>query len=71
METTDPEFYTPQELAALGRVGERWIEKQIPKRRLPGMTKWGRYWRFRKSEVDRQLLTGSLLLPDPKAKGRP
>jgi hypothetical protein len=34
------------------------------------MTRWGRYWRFRKADVDRQLLTGSLLLPEPKAKGR-
>lgn len=70
METADPEFYTPEELATLGKVGDRWVEKQILKRRLPGMTKWGRYWRFRKSEVDRQLLTGSLLLPDPKVKTR-
>lgn len=70
METSNPEFYTPAELAAMGRVGERWIEKQIPKRRLPGMTKWGRFWRFRKDEVDRQLLTGSLLLPPSKAKSR-
>lgn len=70
MQTLNPEFYTPEELAALGNVGKRWVEKQIPKRRLPGMTKWGRYWRFRKSEVDRQLLTGSLLLPNPQGKTR-
>ena len=66
----DPEFYTPGELASLIRVGERWIEKQIPKRRLPGMTKIGRYWRFKKSEVDRQLLSGSLLLSDFKRNSR-
>ncbi len=62
----EPEFYTPHELASLVRVGVRWIEKQIPKRLLPGMIKVGHYWRFRKSEVDRQLLTGSLLLSAPK-----
>jgi excisionase family DNA binding protein len=70
MRQSDNEFYTPAELASLVRVGERWIEKQIPKRRIPGMTKVGRYWRFRRSEVDKQLLTGSLLLPTRKAKSR-
>jgi excisionase family DNA binding protein len=71
MEPGEAEFYTPAELAALVQVGQRWIEKQIPKRRLPGMTKVGRYWRFRKSEVDKQLLNGSLLLPATKRKTHP
>jgi len=61
--TSDPQFFTPAELASLVNVGLRWVEKQIPNRRLPGMTKVGRYWRFRRSEVEKQLLSGSLLLP--------
>jgi len=70
METEEAEYYTPDELAALVRVQRRWIEKQIPKRRLPGMTKVGRYWRFRKSEVEKQLLSGALLIPIvKKARG--
>jgi excisionase family DNA binding protein len=70
MELNDSEYYTPAELAALVHVGERWIEKQIPKRLLPGMTKIGKYWRFRKSEVEKQLLSGTLLLPGPKRSRR-
>lgn len=70
MEVKNTEYYTPDELASLVRVGRRWIDKWIPKRRLPGMTKVGRYWRFRKSEVEKQLLSGSLLLPAAKRISR-
>lgn len=70
MTSNNSDFYTPEELASLVQVGARWIEKQIPKRRLPGMTKVGRYWRFKKADVDRQLLTGELLLPFSKSKTR-
>ncbi len=70
MQTIDPEYYTPEELTQLVRVGARWLEKQISKRCLPGMTKVGKYWRFKKSDVDKQLLTGSLLIPFTKHKTR-
>jgi excisionase family DNA binding protein len=71
METMGADFYTPEDLARLVQVGRRWIEKQIPKRRLPGMTKVGRYWRFRKADVDKQLLSGTLLLPTVKRMRHP
>jgi excisionase family DNA binding protein len=58
-----PEYFTPQELAVILHVGARWVQKQIEARRLPGLTKVGRYWRIRKSDFEKRILTGEVLLP--------
>ena len=60
--TTEPEFITPEELAAKINMSRKFIEKHIGTRRLPGMVRIGRHWRFRRAEVEKQLSTGSFLL---------
>jgi excisionase family DNA binding protein len=56
------EFLTPDELAQYLKMSRKFIEKHIATRRLPGIVRIGRHWRFRRSEVDKRLSTGSLLL---------
>lgn len=58
-----PAFLTPEELAAFLKVPPRWVEKQTQARRLPGQTKVGRYWRYRRADIEKQILTGEILLP--------
>ena len=58
----EPEFFTPDELAVKLSMSRKFIEKHIGSRRLPGMIRIGRHWRFRRVEVERQLSTGSFLL---------
>ena len=61
------EVFTPEELAGFLKVDLRWVEKQTQARRLPGMFKAGRYWRYRRAEVEKQLLSGQVVLPRKKA----
>lgn len=64
----DSPHLTPDELTAYLNVPPRWVEKNT--HRLPGRTKVGRYVRFRLVDIERQLLTGSVLLPMPETSGR-
>jgi excisionase family DNA binding protein len=57
---TEPELYTPGELAELLRVPVRTIEKWCLQRRLP-VVKVGRLNRFPRVEVQKKLLSGCLL----------
>lgn len=54
------EFYTPEELSELLKVPKRTIEKWSLKRRLP-VVKVGRLNRFPRGEIQKRLLSGSLL----------
>ena len=56
----EPEFYTPEELAALLRIPLRTLEKWTLQRRLP-VVKVGRLNRFPRVEIQKRLLNGSLL----------
>jgi excisionase family DNA binding protein len=56
----EPEFYTPEELAALLRIPIRTLEKWTLQRRLP-VVKVGRLNRFPRVEIQKRLLNGSLL----------
>jgi|GEM_PF-1402203 excisionase family DNA binding protein len=58
--TLEPDFYTPGEMAALLRVPLRTLEKWTLKRRLP-VVKVGRLNRFPRVEIQKRLLSGSLL----------
>ena len=64
----EPFFFTPEELTAFLNVPERWVEKNTY--RLPGRTKIGRYVRYRRADIERQLLTGSVLFPKAEPKIR-
>lgn len=60
--TDTNELLTPDELAQYLKMSRKFIEKHIATRRLPGIVRIGWHWRFRRSEVDKRLSTGSLLL---------
>jgi excisionase family DNA binding protein len=54
------EYYTPEELAALGHVPLRLIQKWAMAKKLP-CVKWGRLNRFPRIEIQKRLLSGSIL----------
>lgn len=60
-------YFTPAGLAVHVSMSEKWVEKHTAARRIPGQTKMGRAWRYDKVAVQRALLAGQLLLPDPKS----
>jgi hypothetical protein len=55
---------TPRELANRLHMSLKWVEKQTQNRRIPGQIKVGRVWRYSWSELQRQMLSGKILL-DP------
>lgn len=59
-ETQAPEYYTPVELAAMLRIPRRSLERWVLQRRLP-VVKIGRLNRFPRVEIQKRLLSGSLL----------
>lgn len=58
----EQEFLSVKQLANYLNCSEKFIRKHIESRRLPGMVKIGRVYRFRKSDVEKKLLSGQLLL---------
>ncbi len=61
---TAPDILTPEGLGDWLGVGEKWVEKNTQARLIPGAFKAGKYWRYRRSEIERQILkTGQALLP--------
>ncbi|NLL15367.1 MAG: helix-turn-helix domain-containing protein [Fibrobacter sp.] len=58
----EQEFLSVKQLADYLNCSEKFIRKYVERRRLPGMVKIGRVYRFRKSEVEKKLLSGQLLL---------
>lgn len=62
-ETRAPEYLTPQALAAMMSVSLKFIIKQTQARRIPGQIKVGRIWRYKRSEVEKRVLSGHFLLP--------
>lgn len=55
------EFLTPQQLADKCNVSLKFVQKHTATRRLPGATKMGRLWRYRRTDVEKRLLSGRLL----------
>jgi len=56
----EPELYTPGEMAAMLRVPLRTLEKWVLQRKIP-VVKVGRLNRFPRVEIQKRLLSGSLL----------
>jgi hypothetical protein len=69
MDSEDSEFLTAPQLAAKIHMSVAFVEKYTQSHRLPGMVKMGRFWRYRLIDVEKQLLTGQILLP-PKRKAQ-
>ena len=61
--TNQPEILTPKELAIFLKRSVQWVQKQAMARLLPGQFKVGRFTRFLKADIEKQLLTGQVLLP--------
>ncbi|HEX2956568.1 MAG TPA: helix-turn-helix domain-containing protein [Chitinispirillaceae bacterium] len=66
MKTCDSDYITAQQLADYVNCSIKFIRKHIESGRLPGMVKIGRVYRFRKSDIEKRLLSGQLLLDSNK-----
>jgi len=62
MDKIEPEYFTADELAIYLKMSRKFIEKHVGTRRIPGMVKIGRSWRFRRTDIEKRLATGSFLL---------
>jgi hypothetical protein len=66
-----PDYLTPEDLAFKLAMSLKWVQTNTQLRRIPGQTKIGRLWRYRRDEVERRLLSGAFLLEKPhKKQGR-
>jgi excisionase family DNA binding protein len=61
----EPAYFTVETLAAYLDLPVRTIRKWAMARRLPGMVRAGKLWRFRRADIERAALSGTLLLPKP------
>jgi predicted DNA-binding transcriptional regulator AlpA len=68
MDQAESEYLSPPQLAGKINMSKAFIDKYTREHRLPGMVKMGRFWRYRLADVEKQLLTGQILLP-MKRKG--
>jgi hypothetical protein len=48
------------------KVEEDWVEKNTQARRIPGQFKAGKYWRYLRTEILRNILATGQVLRDPK-----
>ena len=62
----EKEFFNTSELAIYLNCSKKFIEKHRTTARIPGAVKVGYKWRYRKSEIEKRLLSGQLLLPVDK-----
>jgi excisionase family DNA binding protein len=60
--STEPGFFTPEQLAAYMQVPLRSIRKWAMERRIVGQVKVGRLWRFRRADIERAALPGNNIL---------
>jgi excisionase family DNA binding protein len=63
---SDTKYITSRELQELLKVSKKFVQKHMASRRLPGMVRIGKMWRFNLEEVEKQLAKGELLLPKDK-----
>ena len=56
------DYFTPEELALKINMSIKFIQTNTQLRKIPGQTKIGRLWRYRRSEVEKRLLNGQFLL---------
>jgi excisionase family DNA binding protein len=62
METRENEFFDSKQLSEYLNVSKRSVEKWRVQRLIPGAYQVGRVWRFRRTEIEKRLLSGKLLL---------
>jgi excisionase family DNA binding protein len=62
IEQPEREYMTPAELAQRLNVSQKSVTNWTQARRLPGMVKIGRVWRYERRAIERNLRAGSLLL---------
>ena len=65
MQVTESDFFSTQELCSFLGVSKKFIQKHRAKR-IPGAVKVGHIWRFRKTDIEKRLLSGQFLLPVDK-----
>ena len=65
-ETIESDFLNAQQLADKLGMSKKWIEKHVLQ--IPGRTKMGRLWRFKKSEIEKRLINGGQFLFDAPKK---
>jgi excisionase family DNA binding protein len=58
-----PELLTPAQLAVKLSVSKKTITKWVQLRRIPGMRRVGRLWRFYRPDVEKAMLRPTFLLP--------
>jgi excisionase family DNA binding protein len=58
---SEPEFLTPKELANMFQISLKAIVKWTQERRIPGQCKIGGRWRYRRLDIEKALLRGTLL----------
>lgn len=62
----ESEYLDSKQLAVFLNCSKKFIEKHRVAGRIPGSVKVGYSWRYRKSEIEKRLLSGQLLLPVDK-----
>jgi len=62
VEAIQKEYLNSKQLAEKLNVSLKSIQKWTAERRIPGMVKCGRVWRYSLSEIEKRLLSGSFLL---------
>ncbi len=70
MESLDPEYLSPKQLADKLNMSLKWVEKHTQEHRIPGQVKMGRVWRYHWIEIQKHLISGQLLLEKLKSKLR-
>jgi hypothetical protein len=61
----EDELMTPLDLANRLKMSMKWVVKHTQARRIPGQVKVGGNWRYRRLDVEKRLLAGQFLLPNP------
>jgi hypothetical protein len=59
-----PLFYTKEEVMVLFRIPLRTMDRWISQRKIPGMTRIGDKWLYRKAIIDKRACNSVFLLED-------
>jgi excisionase family DNA binding protein len=57
----EPEYFTPEQLAARLQVARNTIKKWTVARRIPGQLKCGGRWRYRRLDIEKAQVRGVFL----------
>jgi predicted site-specific integrase-resolvase len=62
----EPEYLTPEQLAAKFQLARKTIKKWTMARRIPGQIKFGGRWRYSRIAVEKAILRGEFLNPQER-----